>query len=48
MSKEAVEEDKAYLESREQFINISGKLKYGIHSDIAEMALFNLTGGLEQ
>lgn len=48
VSKEAIEEAKNYLNSKEAYLEPDGSLRFGINNAISELVLFSLTCGLEE
>ena len=45
-SKEALAEARAYMNSKEAYIDTSGHLRYGINNFIVTLVLYNFTRGL--
>lgn len=48
VSEEAMQEGKAYLNSKKAFIGIDGKLRYGFNTDIGNLLLHCFSCGLEE
>jgi len=46
-SKDAVEEVRKFLASKNAYITPSGRLKYGVNNPVVELVLHNFTSGLE-